>query len=348
MNAAHAAHASNAAQPLVSVIVPNYNYARTLGMCLESIQRQTYPHTEILLVDDSSTDDSVAIAESLGVRVIRTPGNGGVAAARNLGVTHASGQVYFFVDSDIVLDPEAVANAVAIMTSDPAMGSVCGIYDAEPLIRDSRVEEYRCLQAHYWRASSEGPVSFLFPSLGAIRADVFAELGPFNPALRQTEEVDYGNRLSRRYTLWLSNRVRGRHDDDHELWPLMRKLFRRGRLRVPLYARRKQFAQGFETASRAWGSLAALGAAAAVPLPLLLGLPWAAVPVLLFGVSLLSDAGMYGFVRRRRGVGFLLFFVGAHFLVNLSIAAGAAAGAVQWLLSGAFRRLYDGPSGAAA
>ncbi|MFJ5222389.1 glycosyltransferase family 2 protein [Streptomyces sp. NPDC088400] len=328
-------------QPLVSIIVPNYNYERTLGLCLSAIQDQSYPKTEIIVVDDCSTDGSVAVAERFGVPVLRTPGNSGVAAARNLGARQARGEVLFFVDSDVALAPDAVANAVALLGGDAAMGSVCGIYEPEPLIRDSLVEEYRSLQAHYWRASSEGPVSFGFFSLGAIRADVFAELGPFNDRLWQTEEVDYGNRLSQRYTLWLSNDVRGRHDDDHEMWPLMRKLFRRGRLRVPLYARRRRFAQGFETASRAWGSLAALGSVAALALPPLFGVAWAVVPALLLLMSLLSDAGMYGYVLRRRGPFFLLYFMGAHFLVNLSIAAGAGAGALQWLASGAFRQLYD-------
>jgi glycosyltransferase involved in cell wall biosynthesis len=330
--------------PLVSVIVPNYNYARTLGICLQAIAAQTYTKIETVVVDDCSTDGSVQVAEALGVRVIRTPGNSGVAAARNLGAHHCRGDVLFFVDSDVALAPDAVANAVTMLQRDASIGSVCGIYEPEPLIRDSRVEEYRSLQAYYWRASSEGPVSFGFFSLGAIRAEVFAELGPFNASLQQTEEVDYGNRLSQRYTLWLSASVRGRHDDDHELWPLLRKLFRRGRLRVPLYARRRRFAQGFETASRAWGSLAALLAVVTTPLPFVSGLSWTvALPLGLVVLSLTSDAGMYRYVLRRRGVVFLGFFIGVHFLVNLAISAGAVAGAAQWLTSGAFRRLYDAP-----
>jgi hypothetical protein len=184
-------------------------------------------------------------------------------------------------------------------------------------------------------------VTFGFFSLGAIRADVFAEIGPFNTALKQTEEIDYGSRLSEKYQLVLSARVRGQHDDDHELVPLLRKLFRRGRLRVPLYARRRRFARGFETASRAWGSLAALGAVAASPLPLLFGAGWAVVPGALLITSLGCDAGMYRFVYARRGAGFVTFFAGTHLLVNLAISGGVGAGAIQWLVSERFRRMYD-------
>jgi glycosyltransferase involved in cell wall biosynthesis len=327
----------------VSVIIPNYNYDRTLGMCIRAVQGQTEPPHELIVVDDGSTDTSVQVARSLGAHVIRSCGNSGVAAARNLGAAHATGDVLFFVDSDVALAPDALEQAIAIFKSDPRIGSVCGIYDPTPLIRDSLVEEYRSLQAHYWRASSEGDVTFGFFSLGGIRADVFAELGPFNTALKQTEEIDYGSRLSDRYRLVLTSRVHGRHDDDHELVPMLRKLFRRGRLRIPLYARRRRFARGFETASRAWGSLAALAAVATLPLPLVAG-PWGwAAPGVLLLTSIGADAGMYRFVRAQRGSAFLVFFACTHLLVNLAIATGVGVGAAQWLASSQFRRMYDTP-----
>lgn len=330
----------------VSVIIPNYNYARTLGMCIQAVQAQTYPAHEVIVVDDCSTDASVEVAQSLAVRVVGTPGNGGVAAARNIGAACATGDVLFFVDSDVALAPEALEKAVALLEADSRLGAVCGIYDPEPLISDSLVEEYRSLQAHYWRASSEGVVTFGFFSIGAIRADVFAEIGPFNTALKQTEEIDYGARLSEKYDLLLTSQVRGRHDDDHELVPLLRKLWRRGRLRVPLYARRRRFARGFETPSRAWGSLAAFTAVVALPLPFMAstaGTAWAVVPAALLAASVCGDAGMYRFAYGRRGVAFLLFFAATHFLVNLAITGGVLTGAAQWLVSGRFRRMYDQP-----
>src|SRR5690242_13384344 len=121
-------------RPLVSVIIPNYNYARTLRMCIEAVQAQTYRPIEITVVDDCSTDDSVAIAESLGVRVSRTPGNGGVATARNVGAAAASGEVLLFLDSDIALEPTAVERAVERLLADPEAGAVCGVYEPTPLI----------------------------------------------------------------------------------------------------------------------------------------------------------------------------------------------------------------------
>jgi glycosyltransferase involved in cell wall biosynthesis len=326
--------------PLVSVIIPNYNYANSIGLCIDAALRQTYQPLEVIVVDDHSTDDSLARARQRDVTVLQTPRNSGVAVARNTGASVARGEILFFVDSDVALQADAVEKAVAELAAHPEYGAVCGIYEETPLIRDSIVEECRVLQAYCWRMSSLGEVSFLFSSLTAIPRRVFDEVGPFNPRLRQTEEVDYGERMSARYQIMVTDRVRGKHDDDDELFPLLRKLFRRARLRVPLFARRRKFAKGFESPARSFGTVAALGVLATLPLAALH--PAALLlPALLFGVSLSADTDMYRHVWRTRSLPFMAVFTGVAFLTNVAIAAGIAVGAVQWLLSRSFRRLYD-------
>jgi glycosyltransferase involved in cell wall biosynthesis len=330
--------------PPVTVIIPNYNHAKTLPLCLKAVLEQTYPTLEIVVVDDCSTDDSAKIAESMGVQVIRTPTNGGPAVARNFGANWASGETLFFVDSDVALAPDAVATAVALLSTNQHIGAVCGIEAPEPLIRGSRINDYRTLQHHYWAIGSAGEVSFLWSAMFAIRAALFAKLGPFNPLLRYTEEVDYGHRIGLHHSILSTPAVHGRIDHDHRLGPLLRKLFHRGRLRVPLYARRRRFAQGYETAQRAWASLAALLAVTALAPSLALGLKWTALPALLFAISLACDAGMYRFVFARRCPLFAGFFVVVHFLVNLVVASSVIIGALQWTTSAKFRKIYDMPA----
>ncbi|MEN3359924.1 MAG: hypothetical protein V7637_3906 [Mycobacteriales bacterium] len=330
-------------RPLVTVIVPNYNYGRVLPLCLAAVQAQTYAPLEILLVDDGSTDDSVRLAESMSVPVLRLPGNSGPATARSVGAAHARGEILFFVDSDVAPAPDAVANAVALLAADERIGGIGGTYDPRPLLRDTPVEHYRALQHHYWSASSVGEVSFVWSPLFAMPAAVFAETGPFNARLRYTEELEYGERLTRKYTLWTTTAIHGRADHD-PLGTLLRKIFQRCRYRVPLYARRRRFARGYERPTRVLGALAALLAVLTVPLPVLLGPVWAAVPVALLVAWLACDAGMYRFVRRRRGWAFTAFFTALHLLVNLVIAAAVLTGATQWLLSPAFRHYYDTPA----
>ncbi|WP_239674950.1 glycosyltransferase family 2 protein [Natronosporangium hydrolyticum] len=326
--------------PLVSVVVPNYNYAETLGPCLQAVQAQTYPRLEVIVADDCSTDRSVSIARAAGARVVSTRENSGQAVTRNLGAAHARGEFLFFVDSDLILDPEAVANAVSLLRSDPTIGAVCGVNDPEPLIPDRKIKEYRALQYHYW-SLPDGDVPVLFSAMFAIRAATFAELGPFDPRLRWSEEFEYGHRITRRYRIFITTAVRGRHDPDATLGGMLRKLFHRGRVRVPLYAQVRQFASGFETGPRAMASVVALLGVVALALPAALGAVWLVVPAALLAGSVVADLGMYRFVAARRGVWFLGYYTAMHFLVNITIAAAVATGAGQWLVSRRFRRLYD-------
>lgn len=326
--------------PLVSVIVPNYNYGHVLGLCLRAIQAQTYTPLEIVLVDDASTDDSVAVAESLGVTPVHTGGNSGCGAARNLGVAHARGEILFFVDSDVALDPGAVAAAVRLLRSDPRIGAACGNYAPEPLVRGGLTKEYRNLFHHYYWRAEEGPTDVLVPALVAMTRAVWQEVGPFSEHLRQTESARITGKLLERYEIHISDAVRGHHDDDPNMGVALRKVFTRTRMQVPYFLQRR-YAAGVIGSSESRASAYAALTVAAVPLPVLTGLPvLAAVPVLLLGMYFLVDRRMYAFVFGSRSVAFGLFFAAAHFLVNLTIAAGAATGIAQWLTSRSFRGLY--------
>ncbi len=86
--------------PSITVIVPAYNAAATLGACLESLRRQTVPAVEIIVVDDASRDRTVAVAQAHGARIIALPRNQGPGIARNAGAAAATGEVLAFTDSD--------------------------------------------------------------------------------------------------------------------------------------------------------------------------------------------------------------------------------------------------------
>ena len=84
-------------EPLISVIVPVYNVEEYLDQCMESIVGQTYPHLEILVVDDGSTDNSGILCDQWAarderIRVIHQP-NGGLSAARNTALDVMQGEL---------------------------------------------------------------------------------------------------------------------------------------------------------------------------------------------------------------------------------------------------------------
>ncbi|WP_259722257.1 glycosyltransferase family 2 protein [Synechococcus sp. CS-1328] len=112
------------AQPLVSVVMPLYNSARTVAASLESVLAQTYTKLEILVVDDGSTDDGVAICRSTGDRRIQIvpQKNRGLAGARNTGIRHSTGAILAFLDSDDLWLPEKIERHVQHLQANPAVG----------------------------------------------------------------------------------------------------------------------------------------------------------------------------------------------------------------------------------
>lgn len=106
---------------LVSIIINNYNYDRFLAEAIDSALNQTYEQTEVIVVDDGSTDNSRQIIAEYGDRItpILQP-NGKQAAAFNSGFARSRGEIIIFLDSDDFLYPQAVSEIVAIWRPDLA------------------------------------------------------------------------------------------------------------------------------------------------------------------------------------------------------------------------------------
>ena len=100
---------------VVSVVIPAFDAERTVGAAISSVLWQTYGDLEVVVVDDGSGDATGAIASSFPepVRVVRRE-NGGVAAARNLGIAEARGELIAFCDADDVLLPRHLEALVEV------------------------------------------------------------------------------------------------------------------------------------------------------------------------------------------------------------------------------------------
>ncbi|MDH5741281.1 MAG: glycosyltransferase, partial [Nitrospira sp.] len=115
-------------QALVSVVVPTYNRAYCLQRCVNSVLEQSYPHVEVLLVDDGSQDGTEDLVKSRyggddRVRYV-FQANRGVAAARNRGFSLAQGEFVALLDSDDVWKPWKLELQVAVMAHLPEVGMV--------------------------------------------------------------------------------------------------------------------------------------------------------------------------------------------------------------------------------
>jgi glycosyltransferase involved in cell wall biosynthesis len=108
------------ADPKITVLLDNYNYARFLGTAIESVLSQTYENFELIIVDDGSTDSSRQVISSYKdsriVPVLQE--NGGQGAAFKAGISRASGEYIAFLDSDDAWDQDKLEACVAVLKSD--------------------------------------------------------------------------------------------------------------------------------------------------------------------------------------------------------------------------------------
>jgi glycosyltransferase involved in cell wall biosynthesis len=170
-------------RPEISVILPVYNGEVFVVEALESVFRQGYDPLEVIVVDDGSTDRTGEIVRGYGDRVRYChQDNAGPAAARNVGLRAASGEVFAFIDADD-LWPEGKLNLqMARFEENPSLEVVVG-----------RVQYFVLTQSPTGRAEF---VPFQAPVLGAnlgaglYKKSVFQKLGYFDAAFRFCEDVD--------------------------------------------------------------------------------------------------------------------------------------------------------------
>jgi glycosyltransferase involved in cell wall biosynthesis len=184
--------------PGLSVIVPVHNGRLQLSRCLEALRLSSYSDFEVIVVDDCSTDNTRQIAERFGARYLRTPWNMGPGGARNLGVRHARSEIVLFVDADVVVAPETLAQVSDAFANDAQLAAIFGSYDEQPAWPDF-LSQYKNLMHHYVHQFASENSSSFWAGCGAVRKKSIEEFGGFdterypNPSI---EDIDLGFRMS--------------------------------------------------------------------------------------------------------------------------------------------------------
>lgn len=186
-------------QPLlISVIVPVYNGGAGFACCLQALAATTYAHWECIVVDDGSTDGSSDQARRFGATVLPSScPRMGPAAARNLGAHYARGDVLFFVDADVLVQPDTVGEVARIMGEQPQVAACFGSYDRTPAAPNF-LSQYRNLLHHYVHQTGSEQATTFWSGCGAIRRSVFLELDGFNVAAYprpSIEDIELGYRM---------------------------------------------------------------------------------------------------------------------------------------------------------
>jgi glycosyltransferase involved in cell wall biosynthesis len=183
-------------RPSFSVVIPLYNRELTIGEAIRSVISQTLPAAEIIVVDDASTDRSVRAASEFPVRVIQLDRNSGVSAARNAGIAAASGDVVAFLDSDDRWRPQHLETIADLLHRFPdASVAYTRMRSFGHSQRDWRMAiPENTSRDCYWDLADTMIVPM---SAAAVRRNVLANLGGFDPNLRHSEDYELFLRLSR-------------------------------------------------------------------------------------------------------------------------------------------------------
>lgn len=190
-------------QPLVSIIVPCYNYGRFLSQALDSVQKQTYSNWECIIINDGSTDNTEAIAKRYVQQDDRyqyiSQKNQGIAATRNNAIKVAKGDYIQFLDADDLLQEQKIALQVAYMQDHTAIDIVYGDAlffktDEPGIFLLGRSESKKANKSR--KTSGEGHEmtrtiardNFIEISAPLLRRTVFIKAGNFDAAYKSYED----------------------------------------------------------------------------------------------------------------------------------------------------------------
>ncbi len=193
--------ASSSDLPLVSIVVPNYNYGQFVCEAVESALAQSYKAIEVIVVDDGSTDDSAKKLQRFGPRIqVISQSNQGLSAARNRGMQASRGELIAFLDADDLFHSGKISEQVSYLYRHEqvsllatgveqgeaptwaGLSSRCDLSRSVPLTRNDLILRTQFL-----------------PSSVIMRTAVFRELGGFNPVLQAFEDREYWIRIAKRF-----------------------------------------------------------------------------------------------------------------------------------------------------
>ncbi len=205
-----------APRPSISVVIPIHNAAhlveRVFAPIIAALERQEID--EILVVDDCSTDQlMVQLAKYPFVKTARTTQISGPGAARNLAAEHATGEILWFVDSDVIVADDS-ARMLGQRFTDPSVVAVMGSYDDTPAA-PSFLSQYKNLVHHFYHHQAKAEASTFWAGCGAVRKSAFLAVKGFDAATYKVpsiEDIELGDRLrAAGGRILLDRSIRGKH-----------------------------------------------------------------------------------------------------------------------------------------
>lgn len=177
----------------ISAYIPCFNNEKTIAQAIASVQGQSHPVDELVVIDDGSSDHSIAEVARTGVDLIRHESNLGRGAARSIAMSQLQGELVLCCDATNLLEPDFLAKALPWF-EDPSLGAVFGkIVQPEP---KNAVERWRGRHLFKLGIPHELRHKALLVTWGAVvRRSAALEVGNYATNLRQGEDAELGKRL---------------------------------------------------------------------------------------------------------------------------------------------------------
>jgi glycosyltransferase involved in cell wall biosynthesis len=180
--------------PTISVIIPAYNAAQTIGDSIQSVLAQTYDDYEIIIVNDASPDNLDSLLNSFTspkIKRITHPHNQGASAARNSGIQAATGKYIAFLDSDDIWFPHKLETQLAFMENNPdkTMKASCSSFTFKKL--NGRTSTRTLQSSKNWNKILLGGCNVSPGSTMICERSLFSEIGLYPEELKRLEDWDW-------------------------------------------------------------------------------------------------------------------------------------------------------------
>ncbi|MEM0952143.1 MAG: glycosyltransferase [Cyanobacteria bacterium P01_H01_bin.74] len=204
--------------PLISIVMPAYNASAFIAVSIQSVLDQTYSHWQLVIVDDASTDNTVAIIQQFSdprIQLIQAKKSGRPSRVRNIGLKQCNGALITFLDADDCYFPNTLAKLSKPLRQSDRVSVVYGFAKevsetGEPVAQlFNLIENEKATPAiadddpafalpatynHSWFSIATGQISCVFPGL-MLRRETVNAVGDLNETLATTEDYEYYARL---------------------------------------------------------------------------------------------------------------------------------------------------------
>lgn len=334
--------------PTFSIVVPVYNGGEAFRLCMSSLTGLHPPPLEVIVVADGDTDGSWQLAEEFGARVIRLPvTSGGPARPRNIGALQAKGHYLFFVDADVCVPPCILRQMADRFHSYPYLAALIGSYDDTPAAKNF-LSQYKNLIHHYVHQQAQEDASTFWGACGAIRREVFLELGGFDENYRRPsiEDIELGYRLKKAgHHIHLCKDIHVKHLKRWNIISLLKAdFFYRAIPWTELILRDRTFTNDLNiTHSQRLCVVLTYGLVAAL-IGAMWWVPLLAVAALIVVALLVINAPLYRFFQKKRGWRFALQSIPWHWLYYLYSGLAFAIGLARHSFRGSRQQHSNKPA----